>query len=184
LTEQRRAPTPLSELPTLPEPTSLPPTSRSHQEDPPLSPTSSSDESSVLEVSRHPKRVRTPTPPLPTQSMFEDGSDTDSGTISPIHYRSRFEAPETEKTAALYEKRTSNPQGGNNPRKLKTAPPPVLSEIAFSPIMEVPPLGPPTHSLSSTSCGATGSQREPHASACGLGIVLHSETSPYKTITI
>lgn len=127
LSEQRRAP-----LITSPEPletadTSLT-TSRPRKEAPQNSPTSSSDESSELELLRHPKRVRTPTPPITTQLMFADDSDTDFGIVSPIYYRSRFEIPATEKTAVptfqpaalpasfLYEKRPSNPQDGANPR--------------------------------------------------------------------
>ena len=82
LTGLRRAPTPSPEPLLHPEPPSVPPASRPHHEDPSLSPTSSSDESAAPEILRHPKRVRTPTPPLPTQSLFEDDSDTDSGTIS------------------------------------------------------------------------------------------------------
>ena len=126
---------------------------------PQASPSSSSDESSVQEAPRQSKRVRTPTPPTPplaTRSMFEDDSDTDSGTLSPTYYRSKFELPATEKTAvlafdppaplasSLYEKRTSTPHGGVNPRKLKAASPPASSEIVFSPILETPQLAPPT----------------------------------------
>jgi hypothetical protein len=115
----RRTPSPEAPLRRAPSPEPLEAadssltTSRLREDAPQASPTSLSDESSERQSSRQPKRVRTPTPPLTTQSMFEDDSNTDSGTLSPSYYRSRFEIPAMEKTAvlafeptALHEKRT------------------------------------------------------------------------------